>query len=258
MKRFFSTCSCLILLSSTAFGQDTVNMSFGSRLDFAGRQVSFFTDQDGVGFSDSNLGYIAVGYFSDEANLASNVSAFNTGAMSLDTFLTDFTVLSDSDFESATFPGYLPVNSGSYIDDGSGFIQTKTPYIITLEGITQWSDRLSADGIGLFGDSSYGQFDPYDDGNPLAVYDTQSLTFDSKGLTEPIFLGTETLGVNADSFISGLGFTSNNYGTQAIGAAVPEPSTYALMLGVASFGFVYYRRKVVSKKSDKTDSNIEA
>ncbi|MBT3470182.1 MAG: PEP-CTERM sorting domain-containing protein, partial [Opitutae bacterium] len=38
---------------------------------------------------------------------------------------------------------------------------------------------------------------------------------------------------------------ANIYSTQSLGAAVPEPSTYALFLGVFSLGFVIWRKRAV-------------
>lgn len=254
MQRLYTTGLSLLLFSSllhSAGDSGTVGLQFGSNLNPGAGQLSRFTSTDGDGFSAANVGYIAAGYFTDETNLSANVGAFRAGTLDLDTFLSDFTVLSDSDFSGTLSgnDGFLQINNGTYLDDGSGFIETKTPYILTLEGISQWDDRSSASGIGLYGDTNLGTYDAVDVTNPTQVFDLQSFTFNSDEQPENIFLGTKTYGIDASEIVSG--WTANHFHTQAIGAAVPEPSTYALMLGAASFGFVYYRRKVVSKKSKK-------
>ena len=99
--------------------------------------------------------------------------------------------------------------------------------------------------IGLFRDTQpFGTIPAGAEPTP-ADYNIKSVSYDS------VILGKEYLGEALTGAFAGV--TGNIYASQAIGQAVPEPSTYALFFGIFSIGFVYWRKrtaKVAPRKNN--------
>jgi hypothetical protein len=232
LKLFFSLGFSFV--SQIAYSQSTT-VDFGS--NFSGSTASLFTNEAKTPFSSANDGLIAFGFFNDGYNVATEAAAMNQSNFS--TFLSNFNVLGEKDFSSVT------VNSGGYINSASTFADTagatgKDGYIITLAGVNSWINASTASEIGLFRDTS--EFTTIPPGAlPLpGPYDIKSVSYDT------VLLGAEHLGeTSLPSDFTGL--TGNLYSTGAI-SAVPEPSTYAMMLGILSFGFVYYKKRMKGKQ----------
>lgn len=229
----------VLLLAAGSLQAQSVDVTYGSIFTTT---ASVFTNEAKVGFDDTPAGMMAFGYFSDGFDVATEAAALDD--TNLGTFLSSFTVLAETNFNGVAAGGFK-TGSGNFTEDATG----KTGYLLTLAGVTSFASGSSATEIGLFRDTAFGTIPALGDPIPTE-YAIESLTYDS------VILGTEHLSEDLGADFGGL--VGNMYATQTIGAAVPEPSTYALMLGAASFGFVYYRRNVVSKKSKKTDSNVEA
>jgi hypothetical protein len=106
---------------------------------------------------------------------------------------------------------------------------------MTLADVSSWANASSATEIGLFTDASFTI--PAGAEPTPADFDIRALTYDS------VVLGQQHLGETLTGAFAGM--TGNVYASQAIGNAVPEPSTYALFLGVFSLGFVIWRKRAV-------------
>ena len=213
----------------------TVDLTYGSKL--SGSTLSIFANEAKVGFDSGNQGLIAFGYFADGFDVAAEAAALNDTNFS--TFVGNFNVLAETSFNAAT-EGFLSNQTASFGEEG----KDKTGYILTLAGVTAFSSASSATEIGLFHDTTDIAAIP-GGGDPIATdYAIDILTYDT------VVLGT---GHDPEAFTSGTfnGFTGNVYSTQAIGANVPEPSTYAMMLGALSFGFVFYKRRIAGKKTEQ-------
>lgn len=220
-----------------------VDLTFGSKFDTT---LSLFTNEAKTGFDGTTQGLMAFGYFADGFDVSAEAASLNDTNFS--TFITNFTVLAESNFDAVgSSSGFLTQSSN--FDDSS--VTGKTPYLLTLSGVTSFASASSATEIGLFRDTAFGTIPA--PGDPIPTeYATESVTYDS------VVLGAEYLNETLSGAFTG--FSGNLYATQTIAAAVPEPSTYALLLGALSFGFVYYRRKVAPKKGqqDAPDAEVAA
>ena len=215
----------------------SVDVTYGSGLDFGAFKASLFTNEAQTGFDASTTGLIAFGYFDDGFDVATEAAGLDDTTYSA--FISSFNMLAESNFNGVGSSSGFLTASGNFTPDATG----KTGYLLTLAGVTSFASAASATEIGLFRDAAFSTIPALGDPVP-ADYSIDSLTYDS------VLLGTEYL----DETLGGVftGFTGNLYATQTIAAAVPEPSTYALLMGAASFGFVYYRRRVASKKVKET------
>ena len=218
-----------------------VDLTFGSKFDTT---LSLFTNEAKAGVDASTQGLMAFGYFAHGFDVTTEAAALVDTNFS--TFISNFTVLAESNFNGVgTSSGFLTPSSN--FDDSS--VTGKTPYLLTLSGVTSFASASSATEIGLFRDTAFGTIPA--PGDPIPTeYATESVTYDS------VVLGAEYLNETLSGAFTG--FNGNLYATQTIASAVPEPSTYALLLGAASFGFVYYRRKVASKKGQTDGTEAEA
>jgi hypothetical protein len=229
-----------LVYAGSAFAQE-VTVDYGSGLDTGSSVISQFTNEAKSGFTGTGAqqGMMAFGYFSDGFNVSSEAAGLDDSNFS--TFLGNFNVLAESSMESS-FSGYLQA-SKTFAEAGVG----KDSYLITLSGVTSWTNASSASEIGLFRDTTTFDTIPAG-GDPVPTeYAAQPLTYDT------VVLGTQYLGEDA-SAIFGAGWTANVYASQALPAAVPEPSTYAMMLGAAAFGFVFYKRRIKAKKGTSQDA----
>ena len=224
----------VITLATKAYCQDLLSITYGSKID--GTTVSLFSNEAKVGYDSTTTALIAIGYFNDGFDVSTEKSSI-TDSASLGTFLGSFNKVSDSNFNAGT-GGFLGAASGSITAVGEG----KTPYILTLGGVTDWSQASSASEIGLFSDTSMSTIPAGAQPVP-ADYAAEAVSY---GTVE---LGTEYLGEALSGAFAG--FTGNIYASQVIGQAVPEPSTYALFLGIFSIGFVYWRKRTAKSASQE-------
>ena len=242
MKSLKTLSTLTLFLSVVGSAQaQGVDLTFGSKFDTT---LSLFTNEAKTGFDSSTQGLMAFGYFADGFDVSGQAAALDDTNFS--TFISNFTVLAESNFDGVgASSGFLTPSSN--FDDSS--VTGKTPYLLTLSGVTSFASASSATEIGLFRDTTAFGTIPAP-GDPIPTeYATESVTYDS------VVLGAEYLNETLTGAFAG--FNGNMYATQTIAAAVPEPSTYALLLGAVSFGFVYYRRKVASKKGQQDTSESE-
>jgi hypothetical protein len=228
-----------------------LNLKYGSSFDdpFAPTVMSIFGDSTNTPFSTSSNAVIGYGYFADGFDIQTNADQLIAGNLSIDNFFTNFTEIDTDSFANShgSYAGFFEVEAGSSIDDNGG--AGKAGYLITLAGagVSDWSSgTTSATEIGIFRNTAWSAI-PTDAGPLSEDHLISSITYDS------IIAGGEETMANYVATV-----TANMFTTQAIGAAVPEPSTYALLLGAASFGFVYYRRKVGAKKGQTDGTEAEA
>lgn len=231
-----------LVLASAAIAQE-VSLDFGSGLDTGNSIISQFTNEAKTPLAAGQTGMLAFGYFNDGFNVSTEAAGLDDTNFS--TFLSNFNVLAETTLADS-FSGYKQ-DSFTFSEEAVG----KDSYLISLSGVTSWSSASSASEIGLFRDTATFGIIPAG-GDPVPTeYAAQPTTYDS------VILGTQHLGEDA-SAIFGAGWTANVYATQTLGAAVPEPSTYAMMLGAAAFGFVYYKRRIKGKKTKEEAKKEEA
>jgi len=221
--------------ASSTFGQQ-VNFMYGSAFDGGSNTASIFTNELKVGYETANPAVLTVGYFNNGFDVPTQAATIADSA-TLSTFLSDFNLIGETSFASATAAGFLAsANTVNEVGVGS------TPYILVLGGIDSFANGSNADEIGLFTNAAFGTIPSGAEPLP-ADYNLQSVTLDS------VVLGKEYLGESLTGAFAGV--NGNIYATQAIGQVIPEPSTYALFLGACSLGFVYWRkRKVKSVAQD--------
>jgi hypothetical protein len=222
----------VLMASVSAVQSQTLTVQFGST--FEGTTASIFSNEAKVGYVKSDASdLLAMGYFSDGYNVATGAIGI-TDSASLSTFLGNFTPMHSDNFGNATADGFFPASNPSVAEQGVG----KTAYVMTLADVSSWANASSATEIGLFTDAA---FTIPAGGEPTpADFDIRALTYDS------VVLGQQHLGETLSGAFAGM--TGNFYASQAIGNAVPEPSTYALFLGVFSLGFVIWRKRVIKNK----------
>jgi hypothetical protein len=226
---FTSLLICSLFLGQKANAQDLISITYGSAI--SGSTLSLFSNEANVGFDSTTTGLISIGYFTDGFDISTGKGTIADSA-SLSSFLGNFNKIDSKDFNTAIAPGFLTAASGSITATGDG----KSPYIITLAGVTDWANAASATEIGLFRDDSMGTI-------PSGAQPIPTDFFAESVIYGTVEIGDKTLGQVLDGAFTG--FNGNIYASQAIGAAVPEPSTYALFLGVFSLGFVIWRKRAV-------------
>ena len=219
----------VLMASVSAVQSQTLSVQFGST--FAGTTASIFSNELKVGYVKADASdLLAMGYFSDGYNVATGAAGI-TDSASLSTFLGNFTPMHSDNFGNATADGFFPASNPSVAEQAVG----KTAYVMTLADVSSWANASSATEIGLFTDASFTI--PAGAEPTPADFDIRALTYDS------VVLGQQHLGETLTGAFAGM--TGNVYASQAIGNAVPEPSTYALFLGVFSLGFVIWRKRAV-------------
>ena len=119
---------------------------------------------------------------------------------------------------------------------------------MSLAGVTSWDQGGTASEIGLFRDSATFGTIPAGASPTPADYNIESISYDT------VILGKEYLGESLTGAFAGV--TGNIYASQAIGQAVPEPSTYALFFGIFSIGFVYWRKRRANIATRITPSTL--
>jgi hypothetical protein len=218
-----------------ATAQNQVTLDYGSGLDGGSSTISQFTNAAKAGLTGTaaQQGMLAFGYFNDGFDVTTEAAGLNDS--NFGTFLSNFNVLAETSMETS-FSGYLTASS-TFNEAGIG----KDSYLMSLSGVTAWSSASSASEIGLFRDTAtFGTIPAGGDPVPTG-YAAQPLIYDT------VVLGTQFLGEDA-SAIFGAGWSANVYATTTIASAVPEPSTYAMMLGIFTFGFVYFKRRMKRKQ----------
>jgi hypothetical protein len=220
----------VLMASVSAVQSQTLSVQFGST--FEGATASIFSNEAKVGYVKSDASdLLAMGYFSDGFDISTGAAGI-TDSASLSTFLGNFTPMHSDNFGLATADGFFSAGNANVAEQAVG----KTAYVMTLADVSSWANASSATEIGLFTDSSFGSIPA--GAEPIAAdYIINTLTYDS------VVLGKQHLGEALTGVFDGM--TGNVYASQAIGNAVPEPSTYALFLGVFSLGFVIWRKRAV-------------
>ena len=234
----------------SANAQNQISLGYGSTTQVTPSfKFSVFSDEAEVGFNDANNALFVAGYFDTGYDVAAGVTALKAdfSVANFASFVSNFNELYSDDFgtsigdASATNAGFMAVDKSFEHSPASVGL---TPYIMALKGVTDFTNAGTASEVGLFTDSSFaviptGALIP-------ETYNLKTISYDS------VLLGGESLDQTLTANFGGLANqTGNIYSTQAIGAAVPEPSTYAMMLGALSFGFVYYKRRIAGKKTDQ-------
>lgn len=256
MIRLSSFVSFLSLLPLTLFSQfEEVKPIYGSVAD-ASKVGALFTTSSKIGYdAGTNPAVLGIGYFRNSYDL-SGVKDFNSTSQ-LDDLLSNFTLLSSGNF-SASGPGMgYTTLEGSFLDGYIGDDPTTTEivetdaevsivgatrtYLLTLSGVSEWEDARFASEFGLFGN-------PNDilipaGGVPPTDYDVR--TYDLLTVYGGSVYEDEDLNDFADGVF--VGYTGHIYASQA----VPEPSTYALFLGIFSMGFVYWRKRTAKSASQE-------
>jgi len=194
--------------SASLYAQTNVTASYGSA--FSGSDGSTFGNAAGSIFNDTNVGVLAFGW-SDGFDDTSSISAM----------LEDFNLLGSLDFSAAS-SGFNPgsVSFDNDVEAAAG----KEGYWVVLAGVSNFSTGSSASEIGIFNDDDW------------TVAPVGSLTGDS--------WATAQVG-NVDNIIFGSQVASGGFGagTQFRTAAIPEPSTYALLGGLLALTCVMLRRR---------------
>jgi hypothetical protein len=218
---------------SNANGQQTWNLFYGSFYD-PSNTASIFTNEAQAALDSTNQGMMAFGYFDAGFDVSSEAGALNE--TNFGNFISSFNVIHEASFASSS-EGYLNQDILKLPDAGVGV--GKMGYTITLAGVDSWTNAASATEIGLFNNSTW-------DTIPAASITPANLEANPVSY-DTVLLGAEFLGVPGSG--SWVGVNTNLYATQSIPSAVPEPSTYAMMLGVFTFGFVYYKRRMKGKQT---------
>ena len=112
--------------------------------------------------------------------------------------------------------------------------------------LTSWDQGGTASEIGLFETATFWHYPSRCFSDP-ADYNIESISYDT------VILGNQYLGESLTGAFAGV--TGNIYTSQAIGQAVPEPSTYALFFGIFSIGFVYWRKRS-AKSASQEQANL--
>ena len=217
-------------LASYTFGQQ-VAFEYGASFSPDFTKASIFTNSLKVGYDDDPLAMMSLGFFNTGFDVATQAGLV-TDAATLSSFLGNFNLIAEMSFKDVAAPGFLQA-SGIVNEVGVG----STPYVLTLGGIDSFANNSTATEVGLFTDSGFGTIPAGAEPLP-ADYNIQTLSFDT------VVLGAEFTDQDF-SAILGAGMSGNMYATQA----VPEPSTYALFLGVFSLGFVFWRKRFARKNA---------
>jgi hypothetical protein len=242
-----------LLVAKISFGQASLSIKYGSDFDAGSSTLTIFSNEAKVGFDSTNIGLMISGYFNsgfDEVAQASTVK----DVTSLTSYLNNFNHFktfgwdnaaepnppntweaSTVNFANAGGPGWMSGGGTVYSDSSEG----KIPYTLLLAGIDDWTNLSQTTEVGLFSNNT--DLIPAGAEPTPADYDYTSLTYNE------ILIGDDQLGFAFTDPHPLKGFTGNIYSTKAI----PEPSTYALFLGVFSLGFVVWRKRVVKNNAKK-------
>ena len=227
--------AALAVTGSVANAQ-TVAANFGSKYDVGSNTASIFTNEAKVGYDGTTTALFALGYFNDGYNVSTEAAKI-TDASTLTSFLGNFNLMHSQSFADATSAGFFKAGNANIAEQGVG----KDSYIMTLGGVTAWANGGTASEIGLFRDTATFGTIPAGSAPTPADYPIEGFTYDS------VVLGKEYLGETLTGAFAGV--TGNIYASQAVGQAVPEPSTYALFLGIFSLGFVCWRKRAAKSGS---------
>ena len=216
--------SCAGALQGAPAQKSLLELEYGTYFDADNWAGSLFTSSDKVKFDlDTNLGLLLIGYFNPDYDIEQDAQDW-TSANFKQEMLGNFNVLaSSSDWAN----GFL-LDAGEIVDFSNplGEGGEVKAFLMTISGVTDFQAALADDirEFGIFHDSSWG-FIPDGDSFFATEYSVKGASYDS------VILGTELEG-------EGLGL-GHAYAAQLI----PEPSTYALFLGFAALGLVWWRRR---------------
>lgn len=132
---------------------------------------TLLTDSNLEAFAKDLPGFLAIGYFHDEGEVASKAASVkDTGTLLK--FLSNFQHLDCCPLESQGQGQFSMKKIVTVERTGC------TPYLLILEGVDRWEDRAKAKGIALLTDSSFGKIPDIRE-NSLVVYKTMGARFDS-------------------------------------------------------------------------------
>ena len=236
MKSSTRTCITIAALAMAGYlyaapaQKSLLELEYGTY--FEGAEGSLFTSASKTEFNlGTNVGLLLIGYFNPSYNIEQ--AAQNWGSPTFkQQMLDNFNVLSSGSDWSAGADGYQSkmgdvVNFNNPLGEG-GEIKA---YLMTITGVTDIQAAYAEDikEFGIYHDSSWGYIP--DGGFFPTKYSAKGASYDS------VILGSELAG-------EGLGL-GNAYAAQLI----PEPSTYALFIGLAALGMVWFRRRQSSTPS---------
>jgi hypothetical protein len=164
----------LLLLSflglTKGFGSGSLTVFYGCT--YLGNTGVYFTNSSQAGFSSSNTGVLAVGYFTHGYNVLTEAPRLVEG--NFQNFLSNFNLLASTNFNNYTFAGFIPTETETIPEQSVGSI----PYVLVLGGISSFADALNATEISLFTDS---ELPPLPEGaEPIPKeYNLTSLSFDT-------------------------------------------------------------------------------
>ena len=193
---------------------------------FESQNGSLFTSSDKTKFNlDTNIGLLLIGYFNPNYNIEQLPHWGTSTATFKQSMLDNFNVLASGSNWAPGMDGYQSV-MGEIVNftNPLGAGGEVKAFLMTISGVTDFQDAYAEDikEFGIYYDSSWGYIP--DGGFFEEKYSAKGASYDS------VILGSELEG-------EGIGL-GNAYAAQMI----PEPSTYALFIGFAALGLVWWRR----------------
>jgi len=241
-----------LFLSGISLYSQNIALGYGST--FANGEYSVFDDANGDPLDPTNNALLVAGYFDAGYDVTAGVSALKSDftVANFSSFVSNFNELYSDDFGTDVGNASANIAPGFFFVDVSSLAVPvaavgETPYIMALKCVTDFANAGLATEVGLFTDSSFATgVDPGQIPAGELIPTNYSL---KKEVYSSVLLGSALEDVTLGAEYGGIlqGQTGNIYATQA----VPEPSTYAMMLGALSFGFVYYKRRIAGKKTDQ-------
>ena len=215
-------CCMIVWVQGAPSEKSLLELEYGTY--FEGQNGSLFTSADKVKFNvDTNIGLLLIGYFNPNYHVEElpnwDKSSFKQG------MLDNFNVLASGSSWSQGMDGYQSV-MGEIVDftNPLGTGGEVKAFLMTISGVSEFQEAYAAEikEFGIYHDSSWGYIP--EGGFFPEKYSAKGASYDS------VILGSELEG-------EGIGL-GNAYAAQMI----PEPSTYALFIGFAALGLVWWRR----------------
>ncbi|MEC8190458.1 MAG: PEP-CTERM sorting domain-containing protein [Verrucomicrobiota bacterium] len=197
--------------SASLHALSLVTATYGSASSVAG--ASTFADGWGIPFSDSNPGVLALGWSDGFDDI------YSTSGI-----LEDFNMLGWTNFNDVFAPGFKPaeVTFDNDVENAAG----KEGYWLLMSGISDFSQASNAFRIGIFNDDDW-------EVAPVGSFLGDSWATAQVGNVDNVIYGSQ---VASGGFGAGTQF-------RTAPTILPEPSSYALLLGSLALGLVALRRR---------------